>query len=88
MAALPVDVELAGAGLKEDVPGVVDGTGACGPAEHVRVQGVAELVGGQDVDAGVENERRCAGEPVEDVLDAWPHALPWALVDAAARRPV
>lgn len=22
------------------------------------------------------DERRCAGEPVEDVLDAWPHALP------------
>jgi hypothetical protein len=74
--ALPVDVELAGAGLEEDVPGAVDGTGASGPAEHVRVKGVAELVGGQDVQANVENERRGAGEAVEDVLDAWPHALP------------
>jgi hypothetical protein len=36
---------------------------------------VAELVGGQVVQAGVVNERSCAGEPVEDVLDARPHAL-------------
>lgn len=54
----------------------VEGTGASGPAEHVGVEGVAELVGGQVVQAGVVHERGCAGEPIQQVVDAGPHALP------------
>jgi hypothetical protein len=72
--AVPVDVEIAGAGVEEDVAGAVDRARAGGSAEHVGVEGVAELVGGEVVQAGVVDDRRCAGEPVEDVLDAWPHA--------------
>src|SRR5947209_6216987 len=55
--AVPVDVELAGARVEEDVAGAVDWAGSA--AEHVGEEGLCKLVGGEVVQPGVVDE--CGG---------------------------
>jgi hypothetical protein len=58
---LPVGVKVPGQGVEEDEPGVVGRP--CGSAVHLRVQGVAELVGRHNVQVVVADDgrRRCDG---------------------------
>jgi len=56
--AVPVGVEVAGARIEEHVPGAVHGIRALGRREHLRVEGTAERVDGEVVEAGVVDERR------------------------------
>ena len=65
--AFPVDEELLRAGVQEHVAGVVGR--AYGVGQQLRVKGVAEPVGRQQVVAGVPHPRR-GGYQVEDALHA------------------
>jgi len=72
--AVPVAIELGGAPVEEDEPGEVHRPGRV--EERRGVQGVAELVGGQDVQPAVAQERGDRGHRVEDVLHARAYQLP------------
>src|SRR3974390_2898344 len=65
---LPVDIELACVVVQEDEPRAVGRTERA--LEHRCVEGLAERVGGEHVEAAVAYERGRAGDRVEDVLDA------------------
>ena len=45
-------------------------------------QGATERVGGDDVEASVAHDGRCAGHGVEEALHAWPHLLLGSVVGA------
>ncbi len=78
---LPVMEELGRLWVQEDEPGHV--RRACQVAEHRRVQGVAEGVGAQDVEATVADIGRDSGHGVQDSLDGWAYPL---LAGSAADR--
>ena len=50
-------------------------TGLAAADEHLRVQRVAELVAGEDVEPVVAHERGAAGDRVEDLLHRGAHVL-------------
>jgi len=81
--AVPVAVELRGPLVEEDEPGQVGRpsrvTGGR-RVEHGRVQRVAQLVGGQDVQPSVPGEGRGVGHRVQQPLHARPDLLPGGLV--------
>ena len=69
----PVEEEGVGAGVEEDEPGDVHRAGRV--EVHLRIERVAEPVGGEDVAAGVPHVRRHPGHGVEGLLDAGPDLL-------------
>ena len=71
--AVPVAVERLGSRVEEDEPGDVDRPR--GRVVQLGEQRAAELVGGQDVEALVLDERGGAGDRVEGPLDLGPDAL-------------
>ena len=82
--ALPVEEEAPGPRVEEDEPAVVGRP--AGREVHLGVEGEAEPVGGEDVQAAVLHERRRAGHRVEDALHARPDALLGGGTAAPARR--
>jgi len=83
--AVPVEEEALGARVEEDEPGVVGRP--AGREVHLRVDGVAEPVGREDVQPGVLHEGRRAGHRVEDALHAGPDALLGRAAARARHRP-
>jgi hypothetical protein len=71
--AVPVAVELGRLGVEEDEPGQVDRSDRV--TERRRVQGVAELVGGQDVQTSVAQERGRPRHRLQQALHAGTHPL-------------
>src|SRR5438874_1066930 len=69
---VPVDEELRCARCQEYEPGGVDRP--MGVGVEVGVEGLAERVGGQEIAAGADDERR-RGDRVEDTLHARPYSL-------------
>src|SRR2546425_7803375 len=53
---VPVEIKGAGAVVEEDEPGVVGRT--CRVVVNIAIQGVAELIGGEDVQAPVDDKCR------------------------------
>jgi hypothetical protein len=78
---LPVGKERTGAGTEEHEAGDVGRPHRVD--KDLRVEGVAEPVGGQDVAAAVAQVRRCIGDRVQDAL----HTGPDPLEGRAATRP-
>src|SRR5690242_6927409 len=68
-----VGVEIAGGGVEEPEAGQVDVP--AGDGEGRRVQGAAEGVGGEDVEAAVADEGGDVGHAVEDEPGRWPQLL-------------
>src|SRR6266567_2321929 len=61
--AVPVEMERTGPVVEKDEPGVVSRT--CRAEIHIGVQGVAELIGGEDVEASVAYKCRGTGDRVQ-----------------------
>ncbi len=70
---VPVAEEVAGAGAEEGEPGDVGRSNRVDV--HLRVQRVAEPVGGQDVPTAIAHVRGGVGDGVEDALHAGAHLL-------------
>jgi hypothetical protein len=82
--AVPVAVERLGSRIEEHEPGVVHRPR--GRGVQLREQRARELVGGQDVETLVSDERGGAGDRVERPLDLRPDALLGAAPTGPRRR--
>src|SRR3954464_15719136 len=80
--AVPVGVELDRVAVEEHEPGEVDRPG--GVEERGCVQRVAELVGGEDVESRVADERGDADHRVKPSLPAGPDVVTTGTAPAAA----
>ena len=79
---LPVRVEPSGLPVEEDEASQVRWPLRVG--EDLRVERVAESVGGEDVEAAVADERGGFGHGVEEALDAGPDPLNYGLAAGGA----